>query len=103
LVSFIILLVLPRCLGMWTSIPAHIYPHLSKVRLLLKTNGGTNEQCLQWVLYMPGITVHDVMLLVYGIGHKAYMRVFLFPDCNRKEEASAPLGYLEALRSNRKF
>jgi len=47
----ILLLVLPRCLGMWTSIQTHIYRHLSKARLLLKTNKGINEQCLQWVLY----------------------------------------------------
>ena len=55
----LLLLVLPRCLDMWTSVPAHIYPHLSKVRLLLETNGGINEQCLQWVPYIPGTTAQD--------------------------------------------
>jgi len=34
--------------------------------LLLKTNGGINEQYLQWVPYMPGTTVQVVPLLVYG-------------------------------------
>jgi len=67
----LLLFVLPRCLDMWTSIPAHIYPHLSKARLSLKINGGINEQYLQWVSYMPGTTVHDVSLLVFGTGCKA--------------------------------
>jgi len=39
---------------MLTSIPAHLYPHMSKAMLLLETNGGINEQCLQWVPYIPG-------------------------------------------------
>ena len=55
----LLLLVLPWCLDMWTSVPAHIYPHLSKARLLLETNGGINEQCLQWVPYIPGTTTQD--------------------------------------------
>jgi len=49
----LLLLILPRCLDMWTSIPAHIYPHLSGARLLLKTNRGINEQCLQWSRAYP--------------------------------------------------
>ena len=88
---------------MWISVPAHIYPHLSKTRLLLEINGGINEQCLQWVPYMSGTTVHDVLLLMHGIGRKAYMRVLLyalFHDGIRKEGANAPLSHLEALRSN---
>ena len=64
---------------MWISIQAHIYPHLSKVKLLLETNGGINEQYLQWVPYMPGTTVHDVPLLVYGTGRKAYLRAYGMP------------------------
>jgi len=52
-----------------------MYPPLRKVRLLLETNGGINEQCLQYVPYMPGTTVQGVLLLVYGTGRKAYMRV----------------------------
>ena len=48
----------------------------------------------------------EVPLLVYGTGRKAYMRVLLyalFHDGIRKEGANAPLGHLEALRSNQKF
>ena len=55
---------------------------------------------------MPGTTVHDVPLLVYKIGRKAYMRVLLyalFHDGIRKEGASAPLVHLEALRLNQKI
>jgi len=55
---------------------------------------------------MPGTTVHDVPLLVYGTSRKAYMRVLLyalFHDGIRKKRVSTPLGHLEALRSNRKF
>ena len=55
---------------------------------------------------MPGITVHDVSLLVYEIDRKAYMRVLLYAlyhDGIRKGEANTPLGHLEALRSNRNF
>jgi len=39
---------------MYNSVPAHIHPHMSKSRLLLETNEGINEQCLQWVPCMPG-------------------------------------------------
>ena len=46
--------------------------------MLLETNGGINEQCLQLVPYMLGTTIHDVLLLVNGTGHKAYMRVLLY-------------------------
>ena len=60
---------------MWTSVPAHLYPRLSKAKLLLETNGVINEQCLQWVPYMPGTMVQDVPSLVYGTGRKAYSRV----------------------------
>ena len=60
---------------MCNSILAHIHPHLSKSRLLFETNEGINEQCLQLVPYMPGTTVHNVPLLVYGAVHKAYRRV----------------------------
>jgi len=28
---------------MWNSVPAHIYPHQSKARLLLETNEGIKE------------------------------------------------------------
>jgi len=42
----LLLLVLVRCLGMWTRVPAHIYPHLSKVRLLLETDDEIHELCL---------------------------------------------------------
>ena len=55
---------------------------------------------------MPEITVHDVSLLVYETDRKANMKVLLyalFHDDIRKEGASAPLGHLEALRSNREF
>jgi len=67
----LLLLILPKCLGMWTSILARIYPHLSKARLLLKTNRGINKQYLQWVSYILETTVHDVPLLVYETGLKA--------------------------------
>jgi len=71
---------------MWISIQAHIYPHLSKVKLLLETNGGINEQYLQWATYMPRTTVQDVPLLVYRTSRKAYMRVYCMPfqECNRR-------------------
>jgi len=91
---------------MWTSVPAHIYPHLSKIRLLLETNGGINEQYLQWVPYMPGTTVHDVQLLLFEIGRKAKMRVLLFaPFMNvlGYREPTLPSKHLETLRLNRKF
>ena len=70
-ILLLLLLVLPRCLDMWTSVLTHIYPHLSKARLLLKTNGGINEQCLQLVPYVPGIKVHDITLLMFGTDRKA--------------------------------
>ena len=53
---------------------------------------------------MPGTTVHDGPLLVTD--RKAYVRVLLYTfyrDGIKKEAASAPLGHLEALRSNQKI
>jgi len=35
---------------------AQIYPHLSKVRLLLETDDETHELYLQWVLCLSGTT-----------------------------------------------
>ena len=73
-------------------------------RLLLETNGGINEQYLQWVPYMPGTTTQDVPSLVYGTGRKAYRRVLwhaLIKMVPRRN--STPLGRLEAHRSDRKF
>jgi len=91
---------------MWTSVPAHIYPYLSKARLLLKTNGGINEQCLQCVPYMPGTTVQDCSIA--GVwnqpqGLQEGLMDALYHDGTRKEGASTPLGRLEAHRSDRKF
>ena len=71
LILLVLLLVLSRYLNMWTSIPEHIYPHLSKAMLLFETNGGINKQCLQWVPYMPETIVHDIPLLVYVTSRKA--------------------------------
>ena len=100
----LLLLILPRCLDMWTSVPAHIYPHLSKVRLLLETNGGINEQCLQWVPCMPG--TQSKMFRCWCLEPTARRVDGLigcpYQDGTRKEGASTPLGRLEALRSNRK-
>jgi len=41
----LLLLALPIYLGMRSSVPTHLHPYMSKLRLLLKTNGGINEQC----------------------------------------------------------
>jgi len=38
---------------MYISVPTRIHSHLSKPRLLLETNGGINEQYLQWVCSTP--------------------------------------------------
>jgi len=91
---------------MWTSFPVHIYPHLSKVRFLLETNGGINEQCLQWVPYIPGTIAHDCSIiggqnLLRGIQEGLIGRPY--QDSTKKEGAIAPLGHLEALWSNRKI
>ena len=51
---------------------------MSKSRLLLETDGGISEQCLQWVMCMPGTTVQGISLLVYRTGHEAYMWVLLY-------------------------
>ena len=59
---------------MCPSVPTHIHPYMSKLRLLLKTDDETNELCLQWVPCMLGTTVHGVLLLVYRTDRKAYMR-----------------------------
>ena len=56
-ILLLLLLILPIYLGMCISIPAQMHPHLSKSRLLLKTNKGINEQCLQWVPCIPETTV----------------------------------------------
>ena len=42
----LLLLVLPIYLGMFPSVPTHIHPYMSKLRLLFETNGGINEQYL---------------------------------------------------------
>jgi len=78
---------------MGTSIPSHIYPHLSKTRLLLETNGGINEHCLQWFPYMPGTMVEGILLLVYESGRKAYKRALLdalFKMIPRRRETTLP-------------
>ena len=59
----ILLLILLIYLGMCNSVLTHIHPHLSKLRLLLETSGSINEQCLQWVPCIPGITAQDFPLL----------------------------------------
>jgi len=41
----------------------------------LETNGGINEQCLQWVPCIPGTTTQDVPLLVYGTYREAFKSV----------------------------
>ena len=87
---------------MWTSV--HIYPHLSKARLLLETKGGINEQCLQWVPCIPGTTAQDVPLLGDGTYRKAIQEGLMYALIRIQEEgASTPLGRLEAHRSDRKF
>jgi len=55
--SFIIITHPTQMSSMWTSIPAHIDPHLSKPRLWLGTNGCIREQYLQWVSCMSGTTI----------------------------------------------
>jgi len=55
--SFIIITHPTQMSSMWTSIPAHIDPHLSKPRLWLGNNGCIREQYLQWVSCMSGTTI----------------------------------------------
>ena len=98
-ILLLLLLILPRCLDMSTSVPAHIYPHLSKSRLLLETNRGINEQCLQWVPYMPGPrsrVFHCWCMQPAARPTRGSYRM-PFQDGTKKEGASAPLGHLEAL------
>ena len=74
----LLLLVLPIYLGMYPSVPVHIYPYMSKLKLLLETDDETNGLCLQWVPYMPRTTTQGVPLLVYGTSPKAYMKLVLY-------------------------
>ena len=87
MISILLLLVLPIYLGMCPSVPTHMHPYMSKLRLLLETNEGINEQCLQWVPCMIGTTVQGVPSLVYRTGHKAYSRWVLFICPFRKVRA----------------
>jgi len=73
--------------------------------LLLKTNGGINEQCLQWVPCIPGTTAG-----CFFAGRRNLMRGGQegligcpFQDDTKKEGANIPLSRLEDLRSDRKF
>ena len=68
----LLLLILPIYLGMCHSVPTHIHPYMSKLRLLLETDDEIYGLCLQWVPYMPGITTQGVPLLVYGTSRKVY-------------------------------
>jgi len=63
----LLLLILPICLGMCPSVPTHIHPYMSKLRMLLETNNETNRLCLQWVSYIPGITAQNVPLLIRNL------------------------------------
>ena len=70
-ILLLLLLILPTYLGMCPSVPTHIHPYMSNLRLLLKIDDETNWLCLQWVPCMLGSTVQGVPLLVYETDHKA--------------------------------
>jgi len=84
------------------SVPTHIHPYMSKLRLLLETDNETNGLCLQWVPCMPETTVRGVHLLVYEIGRKRHMEVSLiicpFRNITGGREPALPSKHLEALK-----
>ena len=65
---------------MCPSVPTHIHPYMSKLRLLLETDDETNGLCLQWILYMT--TTQGVPLLVYEKGSGSY--IMPIQECNRR-------------------
>ena len=102
----LLLLVLPRCPDMWTSVPAHIYPHLSKARLLLETNGVSTNNVYSGSRAYPGPRPRIVPLLGgrnLPQGDQEGLIECPYQDGTMKEGASTPLGRLEAHRSDRKF
>jgi len=103
----LLLLILLIYLGMCPSVPTNIHSYMSKLRLLLDTSGGINEQCLQWVPCMPGTTVQGVPSLVYETGRKAYSKWVLFicpfKKVTGRRIPTYPSEHVEALRWNRKF
>ena len=52
---------------MCPSVPTHIYPYMSKLRLLLETNDETNGLCLQWVPCIPVTMSQDVLVLTRNL------------------------------------
>ena len=101
----ILLLILLICLGMCNSVLTHIHPHLSKLRLLLETSVGINEQCLQWVPCIPGTTAQDVPLLGTEPTARLSGGSYRMPFSRWYQEGGSQhsLGRLEAHRPDRKF
>ena len=86
---------------MCPSVPIHIHPYMSKLRLLLKTDDETNVLYLQWVQYIPETTARDVLVLIRNLPlGKQESGSYIMPieEYNRRYGVSAPLGHLEALR-----
>ena len=52
---------------MCPSVPTHIHPYMSKLRLLLETDDETNVLCLQWVPCIPGTTTQDILVLTRNL------------------------------------
>jgi len=99
--TLLLLLTLPIYLGMCPSVPTHIHPYMSKLRLLFETDDETNMLCLQWVSYIPGTTAQDVPMLTRNLPlgkQEGWSYIMLIQKYNRRQGVSAPLGHLEALR-----
>ena len=73
-ILILLLLILPIYLGIYPSIPTHIHPYMSNLRLLLKTDDEINGLRLQWILYMPRTIVQGVPLLVHKTDRQAYRK-----------------------------
>jgi len=55
----------------------------------LETNGGINEQYLQWVPCMPGTTVQDVPLLVVGLAARRTGGSYRMPSSRWYQEGGS--------------
>jgi len=79
----LLVLVLSIYLGMFPTVPTHIHPYMSKLRLLLETDNETNMLCLQWVPYIPETTAQDIPVLTRNLPlGKQEVDLILYPFRN---------------------
>ena len=76
-ILLLLLLILSIYLGMCPSVPTHVHPYMSKLRLLLETNDQTNRLCKQWVVFTLDpvhIQDHSPECFVVGVTETAARR-----------------------------